>query len=104
MRQIDEDLDHPALRRDLLVSPEAHEHTGTGDLSDRQAVIAVMVANGLTCEDIALRLFLFVRVVEGHLQQALKILGLSHVEDLSYVLVASHYNRNSPTARAHITA
>jgi DNA-binding CsgD family transcriptional regulator len=100
MRQTDENPAYSTLRRTSSVSPDRHHPSDTRDLSDREAVVAVMIANGLTCEDIALRLSLAQRTVEGHLHQALAILGLSHTKDLTYVIVASHYNRNAPTTRA----
>ncbi|MHA7209930.1 ANTAR domain-containing protein [Arthrobacter sp. MDT1-65] len=61
-----------------------------GDLSDREAVIALMVASGRTCQDIASDLVLPLRTVQGHLYQAMTVLGLSSVEELTYEAVASH--------------
>lgn len=100
MRQTDERPASSKLRSYSSVSPGTHHHTESSDLSDRQAVVAVMFANGLVFGDIAFRLSLPLQTVEGHLGQAMEVLGLSDVEDLTYAVVASHYNRNSPTARA----
>lgn len=100
MSQTDENPSHSPHRGNLSGSAETHDAADTVDLSDRQAVIAVMTANGLTCEDIALRLHLPLETVDEYLHQALEILGLSDVEYLTYVLVAAHYNRNAPTTRA----
>lgn len=78
--------------RDSVRDPKLRE------LNDREAVIAVMIANGLTHEDIALRLALPVIAVENHLRQALGVLGLADEHHLTYVVVASHYNRNAPSS------
>ncbi|MHA7209083.1 ANTAR domain-containing protein [Arthrobacter sp. MDT1-65] len=67
-------------------------------LSDRQAVVAVMVASGRTCEDIASDLFLPVRTIQGHLDRAIAILGLSSVEELTHEAVASHPATDLPGA------
>ncbi len=101
MKQTDDNPSHSRLRRASSASTATHHHSETSqtrDLSDREAVIAVWVANGLTCENIASRLSIPLDTVERHLDQALEILGLPDTEDLTYTVVASHYHRNAPTA------
>jgi DNA-binding NarL/FixJ family response regulator len=99
MRQTDEDPTYSALKRHAPPAPGTHHREVARDLSDREAVVAVMVANGLTCENIAVRLSLTLRTVEDHLQQALSTLGVADENDLTYVIVAAHYNRNAPDTR-----
>ncbi|WP_219815432.1 ANTAR domain-containing protein [Arthrobacter sp. B0490] len=70
----------------------------SGNLSDRQALVAVMIADGRTCEDIASDLFLPVRTVQGHLDRAMEVLGLSSVEELTHQAVASHSAVDLPAA------
>ena len=67
-------------------------------LSDRQAVIAAMVANGVSCQVVAFDLLLPLRTVQGHLHQALRILNLERVEDLTYEVIAVHYTKNLAAA------
>lgn len=67
-------------------------------LSDRQAVIAVMITKGVTCQDIAVDLMLPLRTVEGHLHQALRVLDVSRVQDLTYEVIAAHYDTDSLAA------
>ncbi|MBG6192246.1 RNA polymerase sigma factor (sigma-70 family) [Arthrobacter sp. CAN_A212] len=104
MKQTDDNPSHSTLRRVSSAPTETHHHSvtsgtsGKRNLSDREAVIAVWVANGLTCETIASRLSVPLGTVEQHLDQALEILGLPDTEDLTYTVVASHYHRNAPTA------
>lgn len=66
-------------------------------LSMLQAVVAAMTKAGLSCQDIASDLRLPLRTVRVHLCQALRILDLSRIEDLSYRLIAAH-DDSSPTA------
>ncbi len=69
-------------------------------LSDREAVIAVMVAGGHTCERVASDLVLPLRTVQGHLYQVLTILGLSTMEELTFDALASRSDtRRAATAR-----
>ena len=85
--------------RQASASPDGHRPAEARGLNDREAVIAVMVANGASCKDVADRLFLPVRTVEAYLRQALDILEMTAAEDLTYVVVAAHYDRN-PAATA----
>ena len=78
--------------------PRADHSTKIRGLSDRQAVIAAMVANGATCQDIAFELLLPLRTVQGHLVLALRILGLSRAEELTYAVIAAHQARSLETA------
>lgn len=71
------------------------------NLNDYEAVVAVMVANGLTCESVALRLSLPLSAIEEHLQNALNVLGLSAQEDLNYLIVAARYGPDA--SRAHFS-
>jgi DNA-binding NarL/FixJ family response regulator len=96
MRRADPTSGQSTLLHSASTSPAEQHPEDLGDLSDREAVVAVMVANGLPCDNIAVRLALTLEQVEEHLQHALEILGLSHIEDLTYVIVAAHYNRNAP--------
>ena len=77
--------------------PRADHSTKIRGLSDRQAVIAAMVANGATCQDIAFELLLPLRTVQGHLLLALRILGLPRAEDLTYAVIAAHQARSLET-------
>ena len=90
-------LDHPAHSspRDEPRGNDAQQTRAlrtarTRGLSDRQAVIAVMTTNGVTCQDIAFELLLPLRTVQGLLHQSLQILNLLHVEDLTYEIIAAH--------------
>lgn len=67
-------------------------------LSDRQAVIAAMITTGVTCQDIAVDLMLPLRIVKDHLHQALRVLGVSRVQDLTYELITAHYDTDSSAA------
>ncbi|WP_104182055.1 ANTAR domain-containing protein [Arthrobacter sp. B0490] len=69
-----------------------------GGLSDRQAVIAVMVANGRSCEEISADLSLPLRAVQGHLYEAMTILGLSSMDELTSAALASHVGTSTPVA------
>jgi hypothetical protein len=73
---------------------------GSEELSDRQAVIAVMVGGGLACEDVALVLSLPLRAVEEDLQRAMRTLGLTDPEDLSDGIIAARHNDAPSTSRA----
>ena len=80
-------------RGDRAVQTKPPHPARARGLSDCQAVIAVMITRGATCQDIALELMLPLRTVEAHLHQALQILGLSRIEDLTYVVIAANYER-----------
>ena len=67
-------------------------------LSDRQAVIAAMIASGVTCQDVAFELLLPLRTVQGHLRQTLQVLNLRHVEDLTYEVIAAHQEQHLAAA------
>jgi DNA-binding CsgD family transcriptional regulator len=95
MRQTDENAAHLAEPRYLPSDSGVHHLAEVRDLSDREAVVAVMVANGATCDRIAVRLALPLRTVEGYLRQALRILDITDIEELTYVVVAAHYNRHA---------
>ncbi|MHA7209420.1 hypothetical protein [Arthrobacter sp. MDT1-65] len=70
------------------------------DLSDRQAVIAVMVGGGLAPADVAVVLSLPLGTVEEELQQAMRILALADIDDLSDDVVAAHYDSVPPGPQA----
>ncbi len=59
-----------------------------------------MTTNGVTCQDIAFELMLPLRTVQGHLHQALRVLGLSRVEDLTYEVITAHYEKTLLAARS----
>jgi DNA-binding CsgD family transcriptional regulator len=99
MRQTDH---HPApfpLEQHATPDSQALHQPQSRDLSDREAVIAVMVANGSDCKSVSVRLALPLRTVQGYLHRALAILDIRDVEDLTYAIVAAHYNRNAPANR-----
>ena len=87
-------------RGDRAVQTNPTYSAGARGLSDRQAVITVMTTNGATCQDIAFELRLPLRTVQGHLHQALHILDLPRDEDLTYEVIATHYERTLLAARS----
>jgi hypothetical protein len=102
MRQTHHYLAPSTLRRDTSLPPRLPQEpdsalsqspVGSQDVSDRQAVIAVMVGGGLACEDVALVLSLPLRVVQEDLQRAMETLGLTDPHDLLYAIVAARYHR-----------
>ena len=58
-------------------------------LSRREREVAMLAASGLSNRDIAARLSVSVRTVEGHLYQAYTRLGVSHRDELAKVLSPS---------------
>ena len=101
MSQAAEHIIYSTRTRVATASPGGHHPAKARDLSDREAVIAIMVANGAACEDISDRLSLPVRTVESYLRQALQLLELTDAENLTYVAVAAHYDRNPSAATTH---
>lgn len=105
MRQTHQGPSPSTLRREVapLRAPRA---PGTADppalevLGDRQAVIAVMVGGGLAPADVAVVLSLPLGTVEEDLQRALRILGLTDIDDLCDDVVAAHYDRVPPIPRS----
>jgi hypothetical protein len=104
MRQTHHTFAPPTLRRRIPLSslpPQVpqpaslQKPVGSGDLSDRQAVIGVMVGGGLACEDVALVLSLPLRVVQEDLQRVMRALGLTDPDSLLYAIVAARYHRPS---------
>lgn len=88
----------PRHRAPVELAGQPHSY-GAATLSDRQAVIAIMFANGLTCEEISARLAVAVDAVHGYLTEALRILNLFDIEDLTFAVVAAYYNRDTPSTR-----
>ncbi len=84
-----------AHRHDRAESRDTGPPPAVEGLSDRQAVIAVMVASGRSCQEIAFDLLLPVRTVQGHLHQAIRILGLTSVEELTYAVIAARSSASS---------
>ena len=97
MKLLDENPSSSLLLGSLAKPTEQRFISETKKMSDRHAVIAIMFANGLTCEEIATRLSLALDTVHSHLAEALEILDLSDIDDLTYAVVAAHYNRNVPS-------
>ena len=58
-------------------SPPAHDTVLLGSPSQREQEVAVLVADGLTNKEIAQRLVLSPRTVEGHVEHALRKLNLT---------------------------
>jgi DNA-binding CsgD family transcriptional regulator len=98
MRQTHQDPDESMLRDSVPVVSRADDTTHVEPLSDRQAVIAVMASGGLTCDEIALVLPIPVRTIEDDLRQAMSILGLSDIEALTHLVVATYCDRIPPTS------
>ena len=68
-------------------------------LTPREREVAMLAVAGLTSPDIAERLVLSVRTVEGHLQQAYTKLGIASRAELRSVLDASGPGRDSAHPR-----
>jgi hypothetical protein len=101
MRQTHHSFAPSTLRRGVPLAPRQPQDPqpdllqnlgGSQDVSDRQAVIGVMVGGGLACEDVALVLSLPLRVVKEDLQRAMETLGLTDPHDLLYAIVAVRYH------------
>lgn len=100
MKRLDEKSVTPQPRHRAPVGPAPQPlDYGSATLSDRQAVIAIMFANGLTCEEISDRLAVALDEVHGYLIEALRILKLSEIEDLTFAVVASYYRDIASTGR-----
>lgn len=70
--------------------PDQQVPAGVRVVNGRQAVVAVMAANGRTNRQISIRLRIPVRAVEMYLDQALEVLRMTSQEDLTYPAVAAH--------------
>lgn len=69
-------------------------------LNHRQAVIAVMAANGRTNRQISLRLRIPVQAIEQYLNEALDILRLSSQHELTHPVITAHLSKTSPAPKA----
>ncbi|WP_157940217.1 ANTAR domain-containing protein [Arthrobacter ruber] len=98
MPQVSDDPTHAPPRLFPAANQNLHLPPLVGGLSDRQAVIAAMVAGGHSCHDIAADLLLPLRAVQGHLYEAITTLGLSSVAELTPAVLAVHSITGAPTA------
>jgi DNA-binding NarL/FixJ family response regulator len=72
-----------ASRCDGATTPALAKAARPLPLTDREREVAVLVGRGLSNKDIARRLVLSVRTVEGHIYRACEKLALSHRSDLA---------------------
>ncbi|HQV20945.1 MAG TPA: helix-turn-helix transcriptional regulator, partial [Gordonia sp. (in: high G+C Gram-positive bacteria)] len=70
-------------------SPPAHDTVLLGSLSQREQEVAVLVADGLTNKEIAQRLVLSPRTVEGHVEHALRKLNLTRRTQMAAAISGS---------------
>jgi hypothetical protein len=92
MRQTHHHPDESEARRDAAVTVRWPDTTNAANLTDLQAVIAVMVGGGLTCQDVALLLSLPLHTVEENLQQASRSTCWTGTESLTHQIVAARSN------------
>jgi hypothetical protein len=99
MRQTHHHPDESTVRRDAGVTVRSPGTTDAASLTDLQAVIAVMVGGGLTCQDVALLLSLPLHTVEDDLRQTLQSTCDRDTASLTQGGVALHSNATLPSSR-----
>lgn len=70
--------------------------TSYGPLTDRQELVAQMVARGETCASIAEQLQVPVRAVEGHVYRILEILDVASMAELTKETIDQYQARLDP--------